>query len=112
MENNQMATFSRIGRSLALILLCACAAACVSPPLSPQQAAEDKAITEQVYGALLADDVYYYRHVTVEVDNGVAQLSGYVWSQDAMYHAKQLAGRVPGVVRVINQMELERNGSR
>ena len=100
-------------RSTLLVLLAAAVAGCATiPGKSPEDAAADDALTARIYSALKADEVHFYRHVNVEVDNGVVQLSGYVWDTDDMHWAKQLAGRVPGVVRVINQMELERNGSR
>ena len=58
-----------------------------------------------------ADPIYYFRHVNVSVDHGVAQLSGYVWSTDAIYHARYIAQSVPGVTGVVtSQLELERNG--
>jgi osmotically-inducible protein OsmY len=45
------------------------------------------------------------------MDNGVATLSGYVWSTDAIYRARKIASEVPGVTRVVtSQLELERNG--
>ncbi len=95
-----------------LCLLAVVAAGCAMQPKSPVQAVADEALAARVYSALQADELYYFRHVNVEVDNGVAQLSGYVWSTDAMHRAKKLAGSVPGIVGVINQMELERNGNR
>ena len=99
-------------RALVVVLAVAAGACATVPQKSPEQAAVDAATADTVYSVLNADEIYYYRHVNVGVDNGVVQLSGYVWSTSAMYHAKQLAGRVPGVIRVVNQMELERNGNR
>lgn len=55
--------------------------------------------------------MYFFRHVDVQVDQGVAQLSGYVWSTDAIYRARTIATRVPGVTGVVtNQLELQRGG--
>jgi len=54
--------------------------------------------------------MYYFRHVDVTVDDGVAHLSGYVWSTDAIYRARKIASQTPGITRVLNQLELERNG--
>jgi osmotically-inducible protein OsmY len=65
---------------------------------------------EQVYDALNADPTYYFRHVDVQVQLGVVTLSGYVWSAPAIYRAEKIAAGVPGVTRVVDQMELERNG--
>lgn len=65
---------------------------------------------EQVYDALNADQTDYFRHVNVDVRHGVVTLSGYVWSTPAIYRARKLAASLPDVRRVIDQMELERNG--
>jgi BON domain len=66
---------------------------------------------EHIYGALNADPIYYFRHVDVKVYRGVANLSGYVWSADAIYRARKITSGVPGVTRVeTNQLQLERNG--
>jgi osmotically-inducible protein OsmY len=73
--------------------------------------ATDEILANTVYSALNADPIYYFRHVDVMVDNGVAHLSGYVWSTDAIYQARKIAMNVPGVTGVsTNQLELERNG--
>jgi len=73
--------------------------------------ATDEILANIVYSELNADPVYYFRHVDVTVDNGVAHLSGYVWSTDAIYAARRIASHVPGVTGVrTNQLELERNG--
>ena len=73
--------------------------------------ATDEILASTVYSALNADPIYYFRHVDVRVDNGVAHLSGYVWSTDAIYRARHIASQTPGVTRVVsNQLELERNG--
>jgi osmotically-inducible protein OsmY len=75
------------------------------------QRAADEALANTVYSALNANPTYYYRHVNVSVDDRVATLSGYVWSTDAIYNARKIAGQVPGITRVVTtQLELERNG--
>ena len=99
--------------------------ACVSvPPKSPEQertratasvraelGVTDEVLANAVYSDLNADPTYYFRHVDVRVDNGVAHLSGYVWSTDAIYRARSIARNVPGVTGVVtSQLELERNG--
>jgi osmotically-inducible protein OsmY len=85
--------------------------ACCSSAL-PQEAApsgqpphavaspSDEKLTQAVSSALNADPNYYYRHVNVRVDKGVAKLSGYVDSSAAIYRARSIAGKVPGVTRV------------
>jgi len=73
--------------------------------------ATDEVLATAVYSDLNADPKYYFRHVDVRVDNGVAHLSGYVWSTDAIYRARTIARNVPGVTGVVtSQLELERNG--
>jgi osmotically-inducible protein OsmY len=88
-----------------VILIAACA---TSPPRSPEQIRTDQATEERVNAALDADPIHYYRHVDVRVDGGVAHLSGYVWSSDALFKAKQIAAGIPGVTLVVNEMELQR----
>jgi osmotically-inducible protein OsmY len=90
----------------------ALAVACSTPPRSPEQERADAATTERINAALDANPIYYFRDVEVEVDHGVALLRGYVWTTDALYHARQIARGVPGVTGVKNEMELERQGNR
>ena len=99
--------------SLLLAVCAAVAVACSSAsPKSPEQERADAAATERVYAALEANPIYYFRDVEVSVDYGVAQLSGYVWTTDALYAAQNIARRVPGVTGVRDTMELERQGNR
>jgi osmotically-inducible protein OsmY len=75
------------------------------------EASTNDILTNAVYSKLNADPVYYFRHVNVSVDHGVAHLSGYVWSSDAIYHARHIAQSVAGISGVeTSQLELERNG--
>lgn len=96
-----------LAASAAAILACSSA-----PPKSPEQERADAATAERVYAALDATPIYYFRDVEVSVDYGVARLSGYVWTTDALYRAQQIARRVPGVTGVQDTMELERQGNR
>jgi osmotically-inducible protein OsmY len=82
-----------------------------SPPKSPEQAQADEVAAQKIYEALDADPTYYFRHVDVHVYDGVAELRGYIWGTQALYRAKEIAAGVPGVRRVVNDMELEREGS-
>lgn len=97
----------------ALILASSLVAACATVPAPPPatETAVDRALASRVYVALNDDPIYFFRHVDVSVDDGVANLSGYVWSADAIYRARKIAGHVPGVRRVeTNNLELEREG--
>jgi osmotically-inducible protein OsmY len=92
----------------AALLAVACAS---TAPRSPAQASVDEALANSVYAALNADPVYFYRHVDVRVEDGVADLSGYVWCTDAIYRAREITRQVSGVTRVAtSHLELERGG--
>jgi osmotically-inducible protein OsmY len=101
-------------RAFSLLLLAAGAAvsACTSPPRSPAQAQADARTASRVYAALDADPIFFFGHVDVRVNDGVVHLSGYVWTSDAVYRAQQIARAVPGAIRVVDQLELERAASR
>jgi hypothetical protein len=106
----------------ALIAVATLAASCSSTPpkasvpppaasMRSELGATDEILANTVYSELNADPSYYFRHVDVTVDNGVAHLSGYVWGADAIYQARKIARNVPGVRGVsTSQLELERNG--
>lgn len=103
----------RDGVALFLATIAGLAVGCsTAPPRSPEQERADNATAERVYAALDATPLYYFRDVEVSVDYGVARLSGYVWTTDALYHAQQVTRRVPGVTGVRNEMELERQANR
>ena len=99
-----------------LTVSCSAAPPRPSVPTSTQSmrsefGATDEVLANIVYSELNADPLYYFRHVDVQVDNGVAHLSGYVWSADAIYQARKIARYVPGVPGVsTSQLQLERNG--
>ena len=105
----------------ALIAAATLTVSCATAPPAPsvpsgaqsaryEQGATDEVLSNAVYSALNSDPMYYFRHVDVHVDEGVAHLSGYVWSTDAIYRARKIASNVPGVTAVrTNQLELERN---
>ena len=70
----------------------------------------DARATKEVNDRLSADPKHFFRHVQVSVHDGVAELTGFVYSADAVYKAKQLAQQAPGVTRVDSQVRVERNG--
>jgi osmotically-inducible protein OsmY len=81
------------------------------PQRPTAQIAADRAVAHRVSVALNADPYYYFRHVDVRVDDGVAVLTGWVWDPDAFYRARQIARGVPGVTRVVTSgLEQELNG--
>src|SRR5215469_5281203 len=89
-----------------VMLAAACAA---DPPRTPDQQQSDVNAMKEFYSRLNSDQNYYYPHVTIRVENGVAHLSGYVWNTQALYHAKDVANRVPGITSVKDAVELERD---
>src|SRR5215469_9543544 len=98
----------RPGSASLLLVVCAvvAAAACSStPPKSPEQERADVATAERVSAALEANPIYYFRDVEVAVDYGVARLSGYVWTTDALYAAQDIARTLPDVSGVQDTME-------
>jgi len=97
--------------ALAVLILPLSAGQAATPGLSPADTAQnDGVIEEQVYDALNTDPMYFFRHVDVQVQRGVVTLSGYVWSASSLYRAEKIASGIPGVTRVIDRMELQRDG--
>lgn len=101
----------KVGTLSALLTTAALGAGCATTR-SPEQARADALTPDRVYAALEANPIYYFRDVDVAVDSGVARLSGYVWSADAVYCAESVARKVPGVTGVSDEMELERAQAR
>jgi osmotically-inducible protein OsmY len=96
--------------ALAVAVICS-ALGCASTPrkTSEQQLADRETVT-RVQSALNADSTIYARHISVQADNGVVHLGGYVWNNDDLYVAQRIAETVPGVTQVVDEMELERGG--
>ena len=92
-------------------VLCAALGACAtSPHKTEAQRQSDKAVIDRVEAALAADQELYSRHITVRADEGVVRLTGFVWDPPDLVEAERIAGAVPGVTRVVNALELQRNG--
>ncbi len=104
--------------AIALSLYCSSASPQAAAPPTGQPAQDaaattDEALTKAIYSALDADPHHYFRHVTVKVDKGVATLGGFVHSSSAIYRARTIASKVPGVTRVMsNDLQLEPNRPR
>ena len=87
-------------------------AACASgPPKTDAQVQTDKVLGERVEAALNADKSLFAKHITAHADNGVVRLTGYVWEATDFDEAVFIAGGVPGVTQVVNDLELNRNGN-
>ena len=67
-------------------------------------------MAERVELALNSDNELYARHIIVRADNGVVRLSGFVWDPPDLVEAVRIASAVQGVSRVVNTLELQRNG--
>jgi BON domain len=93
--------------SIAAIALVSCS---TMPQEPTAQTAADRAVAHRISVAMNSDPYYYFEHVDVRVEDGVAMLTGYVWTADALYRARQIARGVPGVTRVVTsdlEQELE-----
>jgi osmotically-inducible protein OsmY len=93
-----------------MLLLCGALGCATGPPKTDAQRQADKEIAVRVQNALDADDMLYAKHIIVRADNGVVRLSGYVWDPPDLDEATRIAERVDGVLRVVNDLELQRNG--
>jgi len=97
--------------ALALMLLSVIVGCEAGPRQTSAEQQTDKAISDRVINALSADSVLFARHISVWADGGVVHLTGYVWDDSDLNHAKRIAGSVPGVTRVVDEIDLEREGS-
>ena len=88
----------------------AIAACAAGPPRTEAQRANDAMTTAAVEDALTSDPRIYARHVDVQVSDGVAHLTGFVWSPNELYYARSDASKVPGVDRVSDELELKSGG--
>jgi osmotically-inducible protein OsmY len=95
---------------IATALLCVGFGCAAGPVKSEAQRQADRETAGRVQAALDADKRLYARHIIVRADNGVVRLSGFVWDPPDLYEAKRVAELVPGVSRVVNDLELDRNG--
>jgi osmotically-inducible protein OsmY len=100
-----------IKRALAVAVLCGVAACASGPSKTEAQQHADKVTAERVEAALSADKALFAKHIFVHADGGVVYLTGYVWESSDFEQATFIAGNVPGVTRVVNDLELNRNGN-
>lgn len=90
--------------------LCIASGCATAPTKTSEQRVNDETTAEAVQAALKANTHIYSQHITVQADNGVVHLGGYVWTDDDLYAAERTAESVPGVSKVVDELELERNG--
>jgi osmotically-inducible protein OsmY len=108
-------TLSRIIKSvgcagLAVVLSCTVLGCSAFSHRTDAQRQADKATADRVESALDADHQLYAKHIFVGAEDGVVHLTGYVWEARELYEAQQIAQAVPGVSKVVNDLELQRNG--
>lgn len=92
---------------LASAVACGIMACASEPPRSAAQRQADDATTARVQAALAAQPDLYTKDIVVSVYDGVVKLSGMAWSNDAIVTAGRVAGAVPGVKSVNNEVGLE-----
>jgi len=81
-------------------------AGCAQLPRTAAERAADDDLAARVDRALLGDPQMYARHIDVDATRGVVRLSGFVWTSDDLYEAQRVAANVPGVTKVVDQLEL------
>ena len=101
----------RVSFPIAVAVLCGVAACASGPRKTDAQLQADKLTAERVEAALNADEALYAKHISVRADNGVVQLTGYVWNASDFQTATIIAEGVEGVTGVVNNLELNRNGN-
>jgi osmotically-inducible protein OsmY len=70
----------------------------------------DEVLKEQVETVLHDDPYFFGEHVTVTIRNGVATLQGIVFDDWDLRNAIRLSRKVPGVKRVVNDLEIKLGG--
>jgi osmotically-inducible protein OsmY len=104
--------FAAFSRAACLMLATVCLVACATGPVkTPAEQQADKTTVDKVEQALNADTTLYARHIIVKADKGVVRLTGFVFDQPDLVEAERIAQAVPGVIRVVNALELQRNGN-
>jgi osmotically-inducible protein OsmY len=110
-----MAVFPVMNRlSSALVasaILCSLVACATGPHRTDAEKQADKETSDRVQSALDADSHLYAKHITVRTYSGVVHLSGYVWEPPDLVEAQRVAENVSGVSSVVNDLELQRNGT-
>jgi osmotically-inducible protein OsmY len=69
---------------------------------------DDAALTASVNAALVADKPSNFTRIDVDTTSGVVSLNGTVETAEQRARAEQLASRVDGVKRVVNNLQVAR----
>lgn len=111
------------GFMLGALAVCASAGAATSGPLvgaggfpilkeivvtgtKQADSAADTELNDQIKTAMKSDRYFYDSHVAVETKNGVVYLRGLVFDDWDVRAAIRISKRIPGVKRVVNQLEI------
>jgi hypothetical protein len=98
------------GVGLIVVLLSGMLACATGPRKTPSELQADKETSDRVECALNADSLLSTRNISVRADRGVVHLAGYVRNLTDISEAKRTAKQVPGVTKVINGLEVQREG--
>jgi osmotically-inducible protein OsmY len=71
---------------------------------------EDERLETQVLSALAGDPYLFIGHMSVTVKNRVATLHGFVFDDWDLRNSLRVARQVPGVKRVLNDLEITVGG--
>ena len=90
---------------IAVMLMASCQA---TTGRSAGRNVDDAALTASVNAALVADKPSNFTRIDVDTTSGVVSLTGTVETPEQRARAEQLAGRVDGVKRVVNNLQAAR----
>jgi hypothetical protein len=71
----------------------------------------DEEVTQRVETAFDADKYFYGAQVRVRTRNGVVYLDGSVWDDWDMRSVLRIARHIPGVKRVVNNLDIGPDGT-
>jgi hyperosmotically inducible protein len=72
---------------------------------------DDAALTASVKASLVSDKASNLTRIDVDTTNGVVALNGVVENPEQRSRAEQLASRVDGVKKVINNLQVQKRSS-
>jgi hyperosmotically inducible periplasmic protein len=101
-----MKTFKSFGAVLLVSLLLASCQAMTGRTAGRN--VDDATLTASVNAALVADKPSNFTRIDVDTTNGVVALNGTVESPEQRARAEQLAARVNGVKKVVNNLQVSR----
>ena len=70
----------------------------------------DAEVKERVETAMRSDPYFPDEHVTVTIKDGVVTLHGFIYDEWDLRVAMRIARKIPGVKRVVNDLEIELGG--